>query len=86
LELLQDFSIKNGPPIATLTKRAKSYSDFYDVCTSLFSQDASKKVPVDTSVNFQDEEKDLFCGNQIGDFERELLEASQEEYQYGLRL
>lgn len=72
----------NGPPQATLARRAKSYSDFYDVATSYLSKqkvpDRSKIVLDHLSIKKISRTFNL----QYEHFEHELLDASHEEFQY----
>lgn len=83
MELFEDGVGLRGPPKATLARRAKSYSNFYDVATEYLSKDAKvqkprdKLEPVIKSKSFLDN---------FEDFEDDLLDESHEEYQYVLRL
>jgi len=67
-----------GPPKATVARRAKSYSDFYDVVRAhLKKERESEKQKAEESLSNELEFVEWF--NDIND---ELLEASHEEYQY----
>lgn len=69
-----------GPPEATLARRAKSYSDFYDVAVDYLQADAKEK-PIDAFDLFKRAENDSSSTSNYGDFESELLDASSDEYQ-----
>ncbi len=70
---------QRGPPVATVARRAKSYSDFYEVVRAHIKKDSSKeKITIDGASSINNE---LEFGNWYHPIEDELLEASQEEYQ-----
>ena len=91
--LLEDREDANSPPQATLARRAKSYSDFYDIVTARLPKPGPKKkrrkrpggcawegldLPaLPADLDLAAEEDD---GD--GDQERDLLLASQQEYLY----
>ena len=71
-----------GPPKATLARRAKSYSDFYEVAIGFLNKEAKSEKSRD---DFEPLEKSLDNTLSETTFERledDLLDASQEEYQY----
>jgi len=82
LEILEDGIDKNGPPRATLAKRAKSYSDFYEVCNFYFGRSAPTDAPADVLETSKDFGSDALFGGNYEQYENEILGASQEEYQY----
>lgn len=82
--MFEESSTDNSPPDATVSRRAKSYSDFYHVVRSQLAKDSKK---------LKNEHKDPFCGIQylqdeleldiqFDAYEEDLLDASQEEYMY----
>jgi conserved oligomeric Golgi complex subunit 3 len=83
LDPLQDGHVSQGPPPATLARRARSYSDFYDVVRAHIrkeyhlAQDTHRKRArqhqIKTAVDF---------GAWYNGIKGELLDASHEEYQY----
>ncbi|KAK6216460.1 hypothetical protein LQW54_003465 [Pestalotiopsis sp. IQ-011] len=86
--LYEEADATEGPPEATLLRRAKSYSDFYHVVRAQIAKDTKKKRKkkrTDRSLealNVQRPEDDI---NQLHDEPTEftddqLLEASQQEY------
>jgi hypothetical protein len=83
MELLEDTSGLKDPPKATLVKRAKSYSNFYEDATSYLSNTVDKNQGLDISDFSRKNETFAPFGSNFEDFEEDLLNASQEEYQYG---
>ncbi|KAI9707661.1 MAG: Golgi transport complex subunit 3 [Candelina mexicana] len=72
-------STRIGPPAATVARRAKSYSDFYDVVRAqIKSNIPTEKTAVGGASSIKSE---LEFGDWYHQIEDELLEASQEEYQ-----
>jgi hypothetical protein len=69
-----------GPPKATLARRAKSYSDFYDAAVTFLSKEtvAEKSRDVLAASEFSPGDKILETG--FEDLEEELLDESQEQY------
>lgn len=80
MELFEDNATLKGPPKATLTKRAKSYSDFYEVAVQHLGDRSKAEKPRDpfdpvlrpghSSVESKYE-----------DLEEDLLDESHEDYQ-----
>ncbi|KAI9725041.1 MAG: hypothetical protein M1812_000317 [Candelaria pacifica] len=71
--------IQNGPPAATVARRAKSYSDFYDAVRAQIKNGSLKeKITTDGVHSMRNE---LEFGDWYHQVEDELLEASQDEYQ-----
>ena len=88
--LFEDQEDANSPPEPTLSRRAKSYSDFYDIVKAQLSTNAPKKkrkrrrgdhswealaVPESAMAGLQEEEEGY--DDALG---KELLRASQQEY------
>lgn len=71
-----------GPPEATLARRAKSYSDFYDVAVGYLKKETLKAKPKDVLDTLWNETARVPTGLQFEELEDELLDASQEEYRY----
>jgi conserved oligomeric Golgi complex subunit 3 len=84
LELFEDTSALKGPPKATLAKRAKSYSNFYDAAVQYLGRDVEKLGPFDALEDAESIEIDAYFEKTFEGCEDELLDASQQEYQYGL--
>ena len=81
VELYEESASLKGPPEATIARRAKSYSDFYEVATGFLnkqakdekSRDALDIAPIKNGTqNFQ---------TQYEDVEEDLLNSSHEEFQ-----
>jgi hypothetical protein len=74
----------NGPPKATLARRAKSYSDFYEVVRAQLKKDAKQ----DKSFLYEGKEAktETQCALFYNDVEDELLDSSQEEFQYEMQV
>ncbi|KAM3086416.1 Golgi transport complex subunit 3 [Clarireedia jacksonii] len=73
--------VSKDPPKATLARRAKSYSDFYEVAVAYLGKEAD----TETSQSILDKDgariqRPLF-EERYADLEDELLDASHEEYQ-----
>lgn len=87
--LFEDGDEPNSPPQATLTRRAKSYSDFYDIVKAEFSRSSRKKKRVKRRGNgtwdalaLLEPPADLPVEDNASDYVvgGELLLASQQEY------
>ncbi|KAH8590895.1 Sec34-like family-domain-containing protein [Bisporella sp. PMI_857] len=81
LEALEDIPQNRGPPEATLVKRAKSYSDFYEVCTSYFTRTEGKPTIIDPSNILENSRQSPLLESRYEKYESEVLDASQDEYQ-----
>jgi hypothetical protein len=84
MELFEETSGLRGPPEATLARRAKSYSDFYEVVMDYLKKETMKSKSKDVLETFGSGEKSVPFGLQFEELEDELLDASQEEFQYGI--
>ena len=82
LEILENGLDKRGPPKATLAKRAKSYSDFYEVCNSYFGKSPPTDVPIDVLEPSKALESGISLESNYDQYENDFLDASQEDYQY----
>lgn len=82
LGLFEDVSGLKSPPKATLARRAKSYSDFYDAATGYLSKDAKQGQSLDVLEVLENKPSEDFSQSQYEKFEDDLLDASQAEYQY----
>lgn len=69
-----------------MARRAKSYSDFYEVAMEYLQKDAmrSKSNDVLDTIEFKNEK--ISYGLQFEELEDNLLDASHEEYQYAIPL
>lgn len=78
LDIYEESPDLHGPPQATLARRAKSYSDFYDVAMSFLS----KKIKTEESRDvFHQENASTIAKMGYEDLEDEILDGSQEDYQ-----
>ena len=68
----------NGPPQATLARRAKSYSDFYTVVRAHMK----KERELEKKKSQEHISNDLEFVEWYDEINDELLEASHEEYKY----
>jgi len=82
MELFEENYGMKGPPKATLARRAKSYSDFYEVAKDFLSKGAKTGKLQDGLEPLEDKLSDTSLGNPFEDFEEDVLNASQEEYQF----
>ena len=82
LEILEDGIDQKGPPIATLAKRAKSYSDFYEVCSSYLGRSAEIYALNDVFIPSNNSESEISFESNYDRLENDLLDASLEDYQY----
>ncbi|CAL3971672.1 unnamed protein product [Diplocarpon coronariae] len=80
LELYVDDADLRSPPKATLAKRAKSYSDFYDVATNYLSKQTGTEKLIDKLEIFETVTNAKSMGSDFEDFEDQLLDESLEEY------
>ncbi|KAH7369957.1 Sec34-like family-domain-containing protein [Rhexocercosporidium sp. MPI-PUGE-AT-0058] len=80
LELYEESAGLKGPPKATLARRAKSYSDFYDAAVTFLSKETviEKSRDAFEVLDISPNVKSLESG--FEDFENELLDESQEQY------
>lgn len=81
MESIDDSSELKGPPKATLARRAKSYSDFYEAAIGYLGKDIQEtKDPGDClELLIAGESNDPKSVNDSN--ENDLLDASLEEYQ-----
>lgn len=70
----------NGPPPATLARRAKSYSDFYSVVRAHLNREKA----LERKKSREHLSTELDFAEWYGGVNDELLEASHEEYRYVL--
>ncbi|KAF2661605.1 Sec34-domain-containing protein [Lophiostoma macrostomum CBS 122681] len=79
-ETIEDVLEKhNGPPQATVARRAKSYSDFYNVVRAHLKKEKDKEL--EQKKSREHITTDLDFAEWYGDINGDLLEASHEEYQ-----
>ena len=75
-----------GPPEATLSRRAQSYSDFHDAVKAVLGQnisfeDAAKETSKDDKkIDEKDIVSELDFAGWYNGLEHELLESSQDEF------
>ena len=75
-----------GPPEATLSRRAQSYSDFYDAAKAVLGQDVASKGPAkeDSKGNDEPRERTITSELDFADWynglEHELLDSSHSDY------
>ena len=80
MEIFEDNSGLDGPPPATLVKRAKSYSDFYEVALGYLGNHTKEK-PKDALEVLENGENHIPFETRFEEYENDLLDASQDEYQ-----
>lgn len=68
-----------GPPEATLVRRAKSYSDFYDVAMSYLQNDSKIEKKNDV---FNEKSGKSTVEDPFEELENDLLDESHKEFQY----
>jgi len=91
-ELYEEVKGDNSPPEAALSRRAKSYSDFYDIVQAHIQKDSAKKRRRrrrDVTLNaLAVEGADAVSERQdepiLDLFKDELLDASQHDYLYAI--
>jgi hypothetical protein len=71
----------NGPPPATVARRAKSYSDFYSVVRAHIK----KERALEKKKSQENLSTELEFAEWYGNINEELLEASHDEYRQVLR-
>ncbi|KAE9369624.1 Sec34-domain-containing protein [Stipitochalara longipes BDJ] len=81
MELFEETSGLKSPPQATLARRAKSYSDFYEVAIDYLKKETKHSKPKDILEIFDSKTDKVPFGLKFEDLEDDLLDASQEEYQ-----
>jgi hypothetical protein len=70
------------PPKATLARRAKSYSDFYDAATNYLGKPTRPEKTVDVFEALDGAERHDLRESQYEKYEDDLLDGSHDEYQY----
>jgi len=80
METFEGDSGLKGPPQATLTRRAKSYSHFYEAAVGYLGRDAEEK-PRDILDVVGSGEQNFSFDIRYGQYENDILDASQDEYQ-----
>jgi hypothetical protein len=81
MELFEEAPGLEGPPKATIAKRAKSYSDFYEIARNCLDKEAKTEKSKDALDTFESETERAPLNLRFEAFEDDLLDASQEEYQ-----
>jgi hypothetical protein len=69
-----------------LARRAKSYSDFYEVAMEYLQKDAMRSKSNDVLDTIEFKKEKISYGLQFEELEDNLLDASHEEYQYAIPL
>lgn len=82
LEIYEEVSNTRGPPQATLAKRAKSYSDFYDVAVGYLGKKTLSDQISDSFDALERASDSTLNGDVFEDLEDELLDESHDEYRY----
>ena len=76
---MEEIERKKDPPQATLTRRAQSYSDFYDAMSAQLDREIGTSREKNDNGNHIKSELDF--GTWYHNFEDDLLSASHEDYQ-----
>ena len=74
----------NGPPKATLSRRAQSYTDFHYAVRAVLDPNSKAGGKV-AGKRLNDVKDDISFGDWYDSLESGLLEASHDEYKYDLR-
>ena len=82
MELFEDTSALKGPPKATLAKRAKSYSNFYETAVHYLGRGTEKIRELGVLEATESLEVEACFEKTFQSYEEELLDASQQEFQY----
>ena len=80
--MFEDASALNSPPKATLAKRAKSYSNFYEAAIHYLGKSSEIKHELDVFEATEPVEIEACFEKTFQGCEEELLDASQQEYRY----
>ncbi|RFU28388.1 hypothetical protein B7463_g7941, partial [Scytalidium lignicola] len=80
LDIYEEEQIPKGPPSPTLTRRAKSYSDFYDVARAYIHTEFQLKKSQDQLDVLDPARRRDNVANRYYLYEDDLLNATQEEY------
>ena len=82
--MLDTIGESNGPPEATLIRRAQSYSDFHDAVKAVLGQDASVHGKDESGGHEKHEDitikSELDFADWYNDLEQELLDSSHNDY------
>lgn len=81
LESFEEVPGLKGPPKATVAKRAKSYSDFYDAAITYLGKEIGQEKRLDIFEVLENEESRVLYESGYEKYEDDLLDASQMEYQ-----
>ncbi|KAI9823282.1 MAG: Golgi transport complex subunit 3 [Thelocarpon impressellum] len=80
-DIVEEPEQSSGPPEATVARRAKSYSDFYDAATAQLRRDArSGKEPRTAASSAKDVKTELDLRHWYKGIDRQLQDAGNEEY------
>lgn len=82
-EDVEESSLSKGPPKATLARRAKSYSDFYDVVRAHIKKERHEALKEERKKSREQLRSEADFERWYSDVGQDLLEASHEEYRYG---
>jgi hypothetical protein len=74
----------NGPPPATVARRAKSYSDFYTVVRAHIKKEKALEKTLEKKKSRGHLSTELEFAEWYGGVNDELVEASHEEFKYVL--
>lgn len=81
-DLYENNPLSSGPPEATIARRAKSYSDFYDAATSYLTKETKGAKSKDNVEALVFKSTPRTRGVRFERLEDDLLDASHEEFQY----
>jgi hypothetical protein len=77
----EEEEVVKGPPAATIARRAKSYSQFYDVVRAHLKQEHKLEKVEKRQRSKQQINTDVEFGNWYNGIKGDLMDASHEEYQ-----
>ena len=81
MELYEESPELRGPPEATLVRRAKSYSDFYQVATSYLHKEFNAEKSEAAFDNLERNCAPKSTKTHYEDLENDLLDYSHEEFE-----
>jgi hypothetical protein len=82
LELFEEAPGLKGPPKASVARRAKSYSDFYDAAIGYLGGETGQEKPFDIFEVLENAGSNDLLETGYEKYEDDLIDASQAEYQY----
>lgn len=82
LDIYEEEPVSKSPPKATLARRAKSYSDFYEVAMAYMNEETNQGATPNGSDAEREEPRTPLFEERYSALEDEIVDGSLEEYQY----